>query len=99
MMLVAFSDSKGLIHKEFVLADKIINTEYYKGIMDWLLKQIACVYPDFHASNDWFFLHDNVSAHNTMSIRQFLARKNVTVLQHSHIRQICPQRTVFSFQN
>ncbi len=40
-MPVAFFDSRGLIHKEFVSPDKTIYAEYYKGVMDRLLKQIA----------------------------------------------------------
>ncbi len=83
MILVAFFDSRGSIHREFVLADKTINTEYYKGVIYRLLKQIACICLDFEASNNWFLLHDNTPARNTMLIRQFWAKKKVTVLQQS----------------
>ncbi len=38
MMLVASFNSTGLIHKEFVPTNEIINAEYYKGVMDQLLK-------------------------------------------------------------
>ncbi len=36
--MIAFLQFQGSIHKEFVPADKIINADYYKGIMDQLLK-------------------------------------------------------------
>ncbi len=51
-MLVAFFDSRGLIHQVFVSADKTINTEYYKGIINQLLKWIARIRVDFHTSNN-----------------------------------------------
>ncbi len=68
---------KGLIWKEFVLAIKTIDTEYYRGIVDRFLKHIVCVRLDILASNNWFLFHNNTPAHNMMSIRQFLAKKNV----------------------
>ncbi len=38
--------------------------------------------PDLHASKVWCLLHDNAPSHNALFIRQFLAKKNVTVLHH-----------------
>ncbi len=70
---VAFFDSRGLIHEKFVPADTTINAEYYKGIMDQLLKWIAHIRPDFHISNNWLLLH-NTLAHTT-SVCQFLTKK------------------------
>ncbi len=82
MILITFFDSRGLIHKEFVPADKTINAEHYKDVMDCLLKQIDHVRWDFHASNDWFLLHNKTPAHNVTSIFQFLAEENVIVLHY-----------------
>ncbi len=72
-----FLRSKGLIHKEFVLADETTNAEYYKGIMDRLLKQIARICPDFHASNNSVLLLSNTLARNKTFICQFWAKKMV----------------------
>ncbi len=46
------------------------------------------VYLDFHASINWFLLHDNSLTHNAISIHQFLTKKKVKVLHSPHIRQI-----------
>jgi len=32
--------------------------------------------------NGWILHQDNVPAHNTLSVNQFLANKNITVLEH-----------------
>jgi len=40
-----FADSQGIVHKEFVLEGKTVNAEFYKGVMDCLLKHIQWVRP------------------------------------------------------
>ncbi len=74
---IGFFDSGSLIRKEFILADTTINAEYYTGVLDRLLKQIAHVHPHFHVSNNWFLFHNNLLVHNTTSIRQFLAKETL----------------------
>jgi hypothetical protein len=39
-MLITFFDSQGIVHKEFVPEGKTVNAEFYKGVMDRLLKRI-----------------------------------------------------------
>jgi len=39
-MLIMFFDSQGVVHKEFVPEGKTVNAEFYKGIVDRLLKRI-----------------------------------------------------------
>jgi hypothetical protein len=70
------------VHKEFVPEGKTANAEFYKGIMDRLLKRIQRVCPAVFHSQDFFFLHDNVPTHKAASICQFLTPKNVTSLYH-----------------
>jgi len=33
-------------------------------------------------SGDWFLLHDNAPSHNATTVKQFLAQRKVTVLDH-----------------
>jgi len=33
-------------------------------------------------SGDWFLLHDNAPSHNATIVKQFLAQRKVTVLDH-----------------
>ena len=39
-VLIIFFDSQGIVHKEFVPDGKIVNAEFYKGEMNFLLKRI-----------------------------------------------------------
>jgi hypothetical protein len=41
--LVISFDSQGVVHKEFVPQGKTVNAEFYKGVMDRLLKRIQRV--------------------------------------------------------
>jgi hypothetical protein len=81
-MSIIFFDSQGVVHKEFVPKGKTVNTEFYKGIMDRLLKRIQRVRPAAFCSRDFFLLHDNAPAHEAASVCQFLTPKNVTTLYH-----------------
>ena len=38
--------------------------------------------PDLFASNSWILHHDNAPAHTALSVREFLASKQITVLEH-----------------
>ena len=74
-MLVIFLDSQGVVHKEFLPEGKIVNAEFYKGVMDRLLKRIQRVRPARFCSRDFFLLHVNAPAHKAASLGQFWPKK------------------------
>jgi hypothetical protein len=51
-----FFDSQGKVHKEFLPEGKTVNAEFYKGIMDRLLKRIQWVCPAAFCSLEFFFV-------------------------------------------
>ena len=77
-----FLDSQGVVHKEFVPEVKTINAEFYKGVMDRLLKRIQRIRSAAFCSRYFFFLHDNVPAYKATSVGQFFTPKNFTTLYH-----------------
>ncbi len=52
-MLIAFFDSRGMIHTEFVPPGQTVNANFYKRVLDQLLKRIVRVRLDLHASKAW----------------------------------------------
>jgi hypothetical protein len=42
-----FFNSQGIVHKKFLPEGKTVNAEFYKGVMDRLLKHIHKVRPRF----------------------------------------------------
>ena len=73
---------EGIIHEEFVPEGKSINAVYYKGVMEILLNGIRRVRPGMCESGNWFLLHDNAPSHKATIVKQFLAQRKVTVLEH-----------------
>jgi hypothetical protein len=70
------------VHKEFVPEGKTINAEFYKGVVDRLLKCIQPVRPTAFCSRHFFSLHDNAPALKAGSVCQFLAPKKITTFYH-----------------
>ena len=70
-----FFDSQGVVHKEFVPEGKRVNAEFYKGVMDNVLKRIQRVRPAAFCSRVFFFLHDNTPAHKAANVCQFWTEK------------------------
>ena len=79
-MLVIFFERGGAIHKEFVPEGETISAVYYKGVMERLLNRIRRVKLGVCESGDWFVSHHNAPSHNAKIVKQFLAHRNVTVL-------------------
>ena len=77
-----FFDSQGIVHKEFVPEGKTVNAEFYKGVIDCLLKHIHRVRPAVFCSWDFFLLHDNAPTHKAASVCKFLTPKNGKNLYH-----------------
>ena len=74
-MLIIFSNSQGVVHKEFVPEAKTVDAEFYKGVMDPLLKCIQRFVQLRSALEICFLLHDNAPAHKAASVCQFLTPK------------------------
>lgn len=43
-----FFNWTGIIHQELVLEERTVSTEFYKSIMERLLKRVARVQPEMH---------------------------------------------------
>jgi hypothetical protein len=93
-MLIIFFDSQGVVHKEFVPEGKRVNAEFYKGVMDRLLKRIQRVRPAAFYSLDFFLLHDNAPTHKSASVLPIFTPKNVTTLYHPRTLRIYLRRTI-----
>jgi len=50
--------------------------------MERLLNRIRCVGRGLCESGYWFLLRDNTPSHNATIVKQFLAQRGVTVLDH-----------------
>jgi len=81
-LLIAFFDSDGIIHKEFVPAGQTMNSAFYEEVLKQLLWRIHRVRPELHRTGQWMLLHDNAPTHCAVCVHQFLAQHGVPVLDH-----------------
>jgi len=78
-MLLTFFDIRGIVLYEFVptgQSTKFTIWKYWKGcVKKWK-------WPELFANNSWILHDDNAPAHMALSVGEFLATKQITVLEH-----------------
>ena len=81
VMLITFIDVRSIVHSEFLPQGQTINQQVYKEILRLLLRPVREKRRELWQDKSWLLHHDNAPAHNALSIRQFLAEKNIAVLE------------------
>ena len=51
-------------------------------VLERLRKKVRRKRSELFANNSWILHHDNAPAHTALSVREFLATKQITVLEH-----------------
>ena len=59
-----------------------VNQVYYLEILKKLRKKVRRKRPELFANNSRILHHDNAPAHTALSEREFLATKQITMLEH-----------------
>jgi len=80
-MLIVFFDILGIVMAEWVSSNQTVNHQYYFEVLTKLHERVRRKQPELWR-NRWILHQDNVPAHNALSVKQFLATKNITVLEH-----------------
>ncbi len=81
-MLIAFFDSKGLIHHEYVLFGQTVNAIFYLSVLKRLVACIRRMRPEYCEPGCWCPLHDNAKPHTAHIIQQYFTKNQITVLNH-----------------
>jgi histone-lysine N-methyltransferase SETMAR len=81
-LIIAFFDSNGMIDQEFVPEGQTVNAEFYEAVLKRLLLRMQRVRPQMYRSGKWSLLHDNARPHTAIRVRNFLAQRRVTVIEH-----------------
>ena len=85
VMLIMFCDVRGIVPSEFLPQGQTISQQVYKEILRLLLRSVREKRRELWQGKSWLlriiYHYDNAPAHNALSIRQFLAEKNITVLE------------------
>ena len=79
---LCFFDFRGIVHYEFVPTGQTVNKVYYLEVLKKLREKVRRKRPEIFANNSWILHHDNAPAHTALSAREFLATKQITMLEH-----------------
>jgi len=80
-MLIVFFDIQGIVMAQWVPSGQMVNQQYYIEVLTKLRKRVRRERPELWRNG--LILHqDNAPAHNALSVKQFLANKNITVLEY-----------------
>ena len=70
------------IHYEFVTAGQTVNQVYYLEVLKRLREKVRRKRPELFANNSWILRHENAPANTALPVREFLATKQITALEH-----------------
>jgi len=65
-------------------------------VLERLREQVRRKRPELFANNSWIKHHDNAPAHMALSVGEFLATKQITVLEHPVYSQDLAPNDFFS---
>jgi len=80
-MLIVFFDIQGTVKAEWVPSGQTVNWQYYVEVLTKLREHVRRKRPELWR-NGWILHQDNAPAHKALSVKQFLANKNITVFEH-----------------
>ena len=72
-------DIRGIVHYEIVPTGQTVNQVYYLEVLKRLREKVRRKRPEHFANNSWILHHDNAPAHTALSVKEFLATKQITV--------------------
>jgi hypothetical protein len=81
-MLIIFFNIKGIVHKEFVLAGQIVSFAYFCDVLRRLCENVQRLRLELWRQRNWLLHHDNALSHTSFLTREFLTKKNMTVVPH-----------------
>jgi len=74
-MLITFFSIKGTVHFEFIHQGQTVNQAFYMEILKWLHEAVCIKRPELWFSN--LILHDDNAPTHTLSVKQFVAQRNL----------------------
>jgi histone-lysine N-methyltransferase SETMAR len=81
-MLEGFFDCQGTLHYEFIPKGKTVNRDMYINILHHLGDVVRRKCPQKMESQSCCLFHNDAPAHQSVSVKNFLTKNNVTIMKH-----------------
>ncbi len=82
VMLVAFFDEFGLVHREFIPNGLGMTGLLYLGMVQRMVHAVRRRRPQIFRAGHWGLLHDNAPARRSRAVVDFLHARNITIVHH-----------------
>jgi len=80
-MMIIFFDMRGFVRVDWVPDGQTVNQFYYKedltNLHEWMRRR-----PEMWKKGSWVLHQDNMPAHNALSVKMFLTKHKITMLEH-----------------
>jgi len=81
-MLIAFFDTDGLVHHEYVPRGRTVDKEFYRTVLPRLCNAVRRYHPENWRSGNWILHHDNAPACRAVTTNEFLVKHNIPSFPH-----------------
>lgn len=81
-MMVVFFDIRGIVHIEWVPEGQTVNQKYYISVLRKLRERVRRKRQVLWKNKSWILHQDNAPAHTALSVKTFLAKYNIPILDH-----------------
>jgi hypothetical protein len=75
-------DIRGIVHTDWVPEGQTINHVFYKEVLTLLREWVRRKRPEMWKKGSRILHHDNAPAHNALSVKTFLVKHRIPVLEH-----------------
>jgi histone-lysine N-methyltransferase SETMAR len=80
-MLMCFFDHTRILHSEFIAQGQMVNQQCYMKVLTRLGESVWRKRPELWPDK-WILHNDNAPAHDALRVREFLAKKSTTKMDH-----------------
>jgi hypothetical protein len=81
ILLIAFFSAIYIVHFDFFAQGHPLNQAYYMEILKHLYEAVHKERPEIWP-NHWILHHDNAPDYKELSLKQFVAQKSITEMEH-----------------
>jgi hypothetical protein len=80
-MLIVFFNMKGIVDREFVPPNTMVNPNFYCDVLRHLRENVRRKRPELWHNHNWLH-HDNSPAHTSLKTTGFVTNNNMVIIPH-----------------